>query len=146
MNHAFRLRENKANSNPIQTQSPSAIRDTQYEIRDTNPIKLEANLSLRERRSLRVSFSESSNRGPISKAKKCPSPDISPFFCNFCALFNHFSLFFTLLFKRFRMFSNVFDRFSLAYFTQTLQPNLPATVFLTFFQPICVSDINFSPQ
>jgi len=40
----------------------------------TNPIqtqyKAEANLSLRERRSLRVSFSESSNRGPISKAKK----------------------------------------------------------------------------
>jgi len=24
---------------PNQTQSPSAIRDTQYEIRDTNPIK-----------------------------------------------------------------------------------------------------------
>ena len=43
----------------------------------TNPnkanFKLEANLSLRERRSLRVSFSESSNRGPISKAKKCVS-------------------------------------------------------------------------
>jgi len=33
----------------------------------TNPIKLEANLSLREQRSLRVGFSESSNRGPISK-------------------------------------------------------------------------------
>ena len=56
----------------------------------TNPIKLEA-----KRRSLRVSFSQSSNRGPISKAKKCPSPDISRFFCNFYALFNHFSLFFT---------------------------------------------------
>jgi len=39
----------------------------------TNPIKAEANLSLRERRSLRVSFSESSNRGPISKARKCVS-------------------------------------------------------------------------
>ena len=35
----------------------------------SNPIKLEANLSLRERRSLRVSFSESS-RGPIFKGKK----------------------------------------------------------------------------
>ena len=36
------LGENKPNSNPIkakQTQSPSAIRNTQYEIRDTNPIK-----------------------------------------------------------------------------------------------------------
>jgi len=56
---------------------------------------------------IKLSFSESSNRGPISKAKKCPSPDISHFFCNFCALFNHFSLFFTLLFERFRTFSNV---------------------------------------
>jgi len=49
------LGENKPNTNPIRTQ---------YEPN----FKLEANLSLRERRSLRVSFSESSNRGPI-KAK-----------------------------------------------------------------------------
>jgi len=121
----------KPNSNPIQTQSKPisekpkmnvnkvSTKDYNNEQRTmnnerlckTNPIKpnfkLEANLSLRERRSLRVSFSESSNRGPISKAKKCPSPDISHFFCNFCALFNHFSLFFTLLFEYFRMFSNV---------------------------------------
>ena len=33
------LGENEPNTNPIQTQSPSAIRNTQYEIRDTNPIK-----------------------------------------------------------------------------------------------------------
>jgi len=43
-----------------------------------NPIKLEA-----KRRSLRVSFSESSNRGPISKAKKCPGTVISHFFEQF---------------------------------------------------------------
>ncbi len=69
----FAVRKNKANSNPIkanQSQSPSAIRNTQYEIRDTNPIKLEANLPLRGRRSLRVSFSESSNRGPISNGAR----------------------------------------------------------------------------
>jgi len=36
----------------------------------TNPIKLEANLPLRGRRSLRVSFSESSNRGPISNGAR----------------------------------------------------------------------------
>jgi len=79
---AFRLEQNKPNSNPIQTQSPSAIRDTQYEIRDTNPIKLEANLSLRERRSLRVSFLESSNRGPISPLPKSPKlTTLTPFYC-----------------------------------------------------------------
>jgi len=49
----FRRRENKPNTKPIKAN-----------------FKLEANLSLRERRSLRVSFSESSNRGPISNAKK----------------------------------------------------------------------------
>jgi len=48
-----RLRENKPNSNPI---------------------KLEANLPLRGRRSLRVSFSESSNRGPISNSKRSADP------------------------------------------------------------------------
>jgi len=37
---------------------------------NTDPIKLEANLPPRGRRSLRVSFSESSNRGPISNAHK----------------------------------------------------------------------------
>jgi len=35
----FAVRKNKPNSNPKRTQSPSAIRDTQYAIRDTNPIK-----------------------------------------------------------------------------------------------------------
>jgi len=51
------LGENKPNTNPIRTQyEPN---QTQNEPK-TNPIKLEA-----KRRSLRVSFSESSNRGPI---------------------------------------------------------------------------------
>jgi len=71
-------------TNPIQTQSNpilSAVgglqmnvnlyviedyeNESTFRVRETNPNKLEANLSLRERRSLRVSFSESSNRGPI---------------------------------------------------------------------------------
>jgi len=64
-----RVRKNKPNSNPIQTQSkPIQSQSKPIQCQNkakTNPIKLEANLSLRERRSLRVSFSESSNRGPI---------------------------------------------------------------------------------
>jgi len=37
------LGENEPNTNPKRTQSPSAIRNTQYEIRDTNPIKANSN-------------------------------------------------------------------------------------------------------
>jgi len=45
-NDAFAVRKNKPNTNPIRTQSkpikpnsPSAIRNTRYEIRNTNPIQ-----------------------------------------------------------------------------------------------------------
>jgi len=57
-NDDFAVRKNKPNSNPKRTQNKANF-------------KLEANLSPRERRSLRVSFSESSNRGPIPPALYC---------------------------------------------------------------------------
>ena len=44
----------------------SSPRTPQKQTQNKPNFKLEANLSLRERRSLRVGFSESSNRGPIS--------------------------------------------------------------------------------
>jgi len=53
--------KNKPNSNPKRTQNKANF-------------KLEANLSPRERRSLRVSFSESSNRGPIFLLPNPPRP------------------------------------------------------------------------
>jgi len=74
----FAVRKNKPNSNPIKPNTKpikanTSPKQTQNKP-NTNPIKanfkLEANLSLRERRSLRVGFSESSNRGPISNSKR----------------------------------------------------------------------------
>ena len=58
-------------TNPIQTQFPQ--HNTQYAIRNTNPIKVEANLPPMGRRSLRASFLESSNPGPIrTRSGACP--------------------------------------------------------------------------
>jgi len=82
---ACKLCENKPNSNPIKTNLPSAqinvtcfiTKDYENEQRrrlsENKPnqthFKLETHLALRARRSLRLSFSESSNRGPN---KACP--------------------------------------------------------------------------
>ncbi|MBA7624710.1 hypothetical protein ES703_32122 [subsurface metagenome] len=94
----FAVQKNKAKTNPISKKPKMNV--NLYVIEDyrekddfavqknkpnSKPIKLEANLSLRERRSLRVSFSESSNRGPISKpAKICRAQLLSTIAIRFC--------------------------------------------------------------
>jgi len=42
--------QKQSQSNPIQTQSPSAIRNTRYEIRDTNPIQTQSPIAIRNTR------------------------------------------------------------------------------------------------
>ena len=73
-NDIFTVSENKPKTNPIKPNTKPIKANTMPKQSQSNPKqtqnKLEANLSLRERRSLRVSFSESSNRGPISNSKR----------------------------------------------------------------------------
>jgi len=114
-NDDFAVQKNKAKTNPISKKPKMNV--NLYVIEDyrekddfavqknkpnSNPIKLEANLSLRERRSLRVSFSESSNRGPISNVtllkwvitRNCGSLSFvreKPIFCSKELLSWHFS-------------------------------------------------------